>query len=1561
MTAVAVTVVSAQISPAQENPSDRGLTTVERTAVAQVLSQAANEATAAVACPPNDTDTTTTGASARRCIAEEVRGSRSGLLDGCFNASKAALANALYTRHECHKGYGVQAEAIAQGRAIQKLNSAGVYGKAPVVGGVSADIQWEVTYPGTTGKKSGRIDILLYDKDDPIAPIELVEVKKKPKRVEAETQLARYLQDFPRGANNRLARARDLSGYSDTFRVLVRDCAERGVKKEVIEKFTVYPSSPGILLFAKNGKDVRDCGQEEEQPGGGEVEVPEAVPEEVPQFCADGCWAPAPGRDSDSDGKDDFWEYFLDEHPELNDLPAWPEQPVVPVPDDEEVWVTVAAAAALAVVVLGIVAFCTGTAGGCLAFLGVAATAEAGGLSVGLAAGVAAALAALGVGWKIYGDPHMVTLDGRAYDLMSVGEFTYMEIADLDVTVQARFQAFDENLSVLGPIATEVDDQHVEIGMDYVRIDGEAITLDDGGSLLLGDGSAIVRDGTAYTLLWAGENEGAVLQRQGRNLRMFVPQGLETQGLVGNNNGEPGDDFAYRDGAPAGATPSPELIHGAYADSWRITAEETMFTYGAGESTETFTDLDYPSSIPDVSDLSDTVVTAATTVCTDAGVSPGPQFDACILDVALTEDDSFAADSALVQGVPHDPSQSTFVNGSLTEDFEGSVSSSFASRTYETVGSTTVAGPLFDTPGYRMHVTNAPRHANVDVAFDLYLFGPVAGTNTQQRLTVAVDGQELSEFNLDGTAPVASGGPDWSFDPLGQGQTADGTTYTSFRATTTIPHARPGLGIDLQPVNFRGLLDTALGIDNVELDLAVPASSTTSSSLPLTVTPGTAGGHFESTSEADTYVVSAAAGDRLTFTPTTCSTSAKFSLVESATDEEVFTQDHCLSSRTTPELAGGQYELRVTPWGLAAYPGDYGFDLFTVPDAQTYTYPLGTVVSDGAPSAGAGNLETASSVDRYTFSLSATTALRYERLGSYFNYRIINTATGATVGSGYTDGDFNLPAGSYALEVGHSGDRGTYSFRLYETPAPQTFAYTLGSTVSDGVPATGAGRLETTASVDRYTFSLTAASTLQYQQVLQKFFDYRLIDTATGDVVGDGYTDKQFDLPAGTYALEVGHGNDKGAYSFKLFAVPAPQSFAYTLGTTVANGVPGAGAGTLETIASVDRFTFTTTAVMALQYDMLTFNFPNFRLISLSSGQVVASGFSDKQFTIPPDQYAFEVTGIQGSYSFNLFEAPQPQTFAYTLGSTISNGVPATGAGNLETVASVDRYTFSVPADGQYQVQITALTNYKILNATTNAVVVSSDSSRRVDLTEGDYVAEVGPGIRATYTLRIYEVPAPQVFAYTLGTTVSNGVPAAGAGNLETTASVDRYTFTLQQETRLQYEYFSPTFPLSFSIINLTSGQVVGTGNSNKQFTLPAGQYALEFGGGQSGTYSFQLFQVPTPQQFQYTLGTVVSNGIPAAGAGNLETVASVDRYAFTLDQDMTVQYEYLKITAPYAFKIINDVGQTVGTGTTNKQFTLPAGNYVIEFGPGNKGTYSFRIGGPAQRSMPPLGGQIPL
>lgn len=53
VTAVTAGDVSAQISPAQEDHSDHGLTAAELTPAAQVVDHAAEQATAVAACPPN--------------------------------------------------------------------------------------------------------------------------------------------------------------------------------------------------------------------------------------------------------------------------------------------------------------------------------------------------------------------------------------------------------------------------------------------------------------------------------------------------------------------------------------------------------------------------------------------------------------------------------------------------------------------------------------------------------------------------------------------------------------------------------------------------------------------------------------------------------------------------------------------------------------------------------------------------------------------------------------------------------------------------------------------------------------------------------------------------------------------------------------------------------------------------------------------------------------------------------------------------------------------------------------------------------------------------------------------------------------------------------------------------------------------------------------------------------------------------------------------------------------------------------------------------------------------
>src|SRR5439155_177622 len=122
-------------------------------------------------------------------------------------------------------------------------------------------------------------------------------------------------------------------------------------------------------------------------------------------------------------------------------------------------------------------------------------------------------------------------------------------------------------------------------------------------------------------------------------------------------------------------------------------------------------------------------------------------------------------------------------------------------------------------------------------------------------------------------------------------------------------------------------------------------------------------------------------------------------------------------------------------------------------------------------------------------------------------------------------------------------------------------------------------------------------------------------------------------------------------------------------------------------------------------------------------------------------------------------------------------------------------------------------------------------------------------------------------------------------------ASEDSYRFTVADGNRV---FVSPSScpwnygnKLAWTLVNDTTGATVGTGGCGNAETdpLPAGTYRLKVTPQDqvAGTYKMQVFTAPAPQQFDVALPASISNGTPAAGAGNLETPISEDDYRFTV------------------------------------------------------------------------------
>ncbi|MGI8810033.1 MAG: Calx-beta domain-containing protein [Acidimicrobiales bacterium] len=460
--------------------------------------------------------------------------------------------------------------------------------------------------------------------------------------------------------------------------------------------------------------------------------------------------------------------------------------------------------------------------------------------------------------------------------------------------------------------------------------------------------------------------------------------------------------------------------------------------------------------------------------------------------------------------------------------------------------------------------------------------------------------------------------------------------------------------------------------------------------------------------------------------------------------------------------------------------------------------------------------------------------------------------------------------------------------------------------------------------------------------------------------------------------------DDTGVGTITNDDVPPAQTFTYTVGSTVSNGVPAAGAGNIESPGSIDTYTFTATAGQKVFVDYLSASTCgiNWRLI----GPADAAVFSSRGICGDPGQFTLAAAGTYtltvdtptgsatvGTYSFRITDVPPAQTFTYTVGITVSNGVPAAGAGNIESPGSVDTYTFTATAGQKvfvdYLSASTCGLNWRLIgpaNATVFASrAICSDPGQLTLAAAGTYTLTVdtptGSATVGTYSFRITDVPGAQTFPYTVGNTVSNGVPAAGAGNIESPGSVDTYTFTATAGQKVFVDYLTGTCGLNWRLIGPANATVFASRaicSDPGQLTLAAaGTYTLTVdtptGSATVGTYSFRITDVPPAQTFPYTVGSTVSNGVPAVGAGNIESPGSVDTYTFTATAGQKVFVDHLTGTCGLNWRLIGPANATVFASraicSDPGQLTLAAaGTYTLTVDTAATsaatGTYSFRI-----------------
>lgn len=265
----------------------------------------------------------------------------------------------------------------------------------------------------------------------------------------------------------------------------------------------------------------------------------------------------------------------------------------------------------------------------------------------------------------ISGDPHLRTLDGVGYDFQAAGEFVLLrETSGGDFEVQSRMVPVGDNVSVNEAVATVLDGNRVMIdaasGAPALRINGTATPLGSGESLDVGNGR-IQRDGATIAITYAGadgvvgngDSRLNVMLHDGRldmNLRLDTALMGAVEGLLGDGDGDPGNDIARADGTVLSRPLTFDELYGGFRDDWRVTTtEQSLFSYDPGEGPDTFYDPDKPRELISLDTLDPAVVAAAETAARQAGLQDGSAaFEDAVLDFALTGDAGFFASALSV-------------------------------------------------------------------------------------------------------------------------------------------------------------------------------------------------------------------------------------------------------------------------------------------------------------------------------------------------------------------------------------------------------------------------------------------------------------------------------------------------------------------------------------------------------------------------------------------------------------------------------------------------------------------------------------------------------------------------------------------------------------------------------------------------------------------------------------------------------------------------------------------------------------------------------------------------
>ena len=250
------------------------------------------------------------------------------------------------------------------------------------------------------------------------------------------------------------------------------------------------------------------------------------------------------------------------------------------------------------------------------------------------------------------GDVHGTTYDGLHYDFQAAGEFVLTQSTEPgnSFQVQIRLQPWftSASVTVMTMIGAAVGTDRVTFGLNRpnaVWIDGSPSALNSTNTVInLNGGSVVQLSSASWKLTWS-TGESLTVSDYGSYFNLSVSLGPldgpgSVQGLAGPDEGQ-ANDFQLADGKVLPQPLTSAQLYGEYANAWRITQANSLLDYAAGQTTATFTDVNFPGDLLSLADLPQNIVNQAAAAVAAGGVTDPNLVADAELDYIATGNTSF--------------------------------------------------------------------------------------------------------------------------------------------------------------------------------------------------------------------------------------------------------------------------------------------------------------------------------------------------------------------------------------------------------------------------------------------------------------------------------------------------------------------------------------------------------------------------------------------------------------------------------------------------------------------------------------------------------------------------------------------------------------------------------------------------------------------------------------------------------------------------------------------------------------------------------------------------------